>query len=132
MTDRLYIQPLTLVSSPQAVGGDAIRLAGGMAYAREFAVTVTRDGEVVQRDLATAETIDRALEHLPDALGAEAEAQWAGLRTAHPPLQLGGRTIRLDQPQVMGILNVTPDSFSDGGKFLDDPEEAIAHAAAMH
>ena len=46
--DRLYIQPLTLVSSPQAVGGDAIRLAGGMAYAREFAVTMTRDGEVVQ------------------------------------------------------------------------------------
>ena len=132
MTDRLYIQPLTLVSSPQAVGGDAIRLAGGMAYAREFAVTVTRDGEVVQRDLATAETIDRALEHLPDALGAEAEAQWAGLRTAHPPLQLGGRTIRLDQPQVMGILNVTPDSFSDGGKFLDDPEEARIYAAAMH
>jgi dihydropteroate synthase len=51
---------------------------------------------------------------------------------AHPPLALGGRTIRLDQPQVMGILNVTPDSFSDGGKFLDDPEEALAHAAAMH
>jgi len=50
---------------------------------------------------------------------------------AHPPLQLGERTIRLDQPQVMGILNVTPDSFSDGGKFLDDPEEANAHAAAM-
>src|SRR5690606_6026866 len=39
--------------------------------------------------------------------------------------------IRLDQPQIMGILNVTPDSFSDGGKFLDDPEEANAHAAAM-
>ena len=28
----------------------------------------------------------------------------------------------------MGILNVTPDSFSDGGKFLDDPEEAGAGA----
>ena len=40
--------------------------------------------------------------------------------------------MRLDQPQIMGILNVTPDSFSDGGKFLDDPEEARAHAAAMH
>ena len=69
MTDRLYIQPLTLVASPQAVGGDAIRLAGGMAYAREFAVTVVRDGEVVQRELATAETIERALERLPDDLG---------------------------------------------------------------
>ncbi|MDE2619709.1 MAG: dihydropteroate synthase, partial [Sphingomonadales bacterium] len=35
------------------------------------------------------------------------------------------------QPQVMGILNVTPDSFSDGGEFMDRPEVALAHAAAM-
>lgn len=132
LSDKLYIQPLTLVSSPQAVGGDAVRLAGSMAYAHLFAVTVTRDGAVVQRDLVTAQGIDDALVRLPDALGAEAEAQWAGLRTAHAPLQLGNRTIRLDQPQIMGILNVTPDSFSDGGKFLDNPDEARNHAAAMH
>ena len=31
----------------------------------------------------------------------------------------------------MGILNVTPDSFSDGGKFLDKPDAAIEHASAM-
>ena len=36
----------------------------------------------------------------------------------------------LGRPLVMGILNVTPDSFSDGGKFLD-PATAIAHAKAM-
>jgi len=130
--DRLYIQPLTLVASPQSVAGDAIRLAGSMAYAHLFAVTVTRDGDVVQRELVTAEGIDGALGRLPDELGPEAEAQWAGLRTAHPPLQLGNRTIRLDQPQVMGILNVTPDSFSDGGRFLDDPAKARVHAAALH
>jgi dihydropteroate synthase len=34
------------------------------------------------------------------------------------------------RPLVMGILNVTPDSFSDGGQFLD-PGAAIAHAAEM-
>ena len=34
------------------------------------------------------------------------------------------------RPLVMGVLNVTPDSFSDGGRFLD-PTVAIAHAAAM-
>ena len=130
--DRLYIQPLTLISSPQAAAGDAVRLAGGMVYAREFAVTVTRDGDVVQRELVTPATVETAFARLPDELGAEAEAQWAGLRLAHPPLQLGERTVRLDQPQIMGILNVTPDSFSDGGKFLDDPAEARAHAAAMH
>lgn len=39
-------------------------------------------------------------------------------------LVLGGRTL------VMGVLNVTPDSFSDGGKFLQ-PETAIEHAFAM-
>jgi dihydropteroate synthase len=36
----------------------------------------------------------------------------------------------LGRPLVMGILNVTPDSFSDGGQFLD-PAVAIAHAGAM-
>ena len=102
-----------------------------MSYAHIFAVIITRDGEVVQRDLVTPGGIDAAFGRLPDSVGPEAEAQWAGLTTAHPPLQLGERTIRLDQPQIMGILNVTPDSFSDGGKFLDDPEEANAHAAVM-
>ena len=129
--DRLYIQPLTLASSPQSVAGDAIRLAGGMAYAREFAVILRRDGDVASRDLATATTIEAVFDRLPGDLGAEAERQWANLRMAHPPLQLGARTVPLDRPQIMGILNVTPDSFSDGGKFMDDVEEASAHASAM-
>lgn len=34
------------------------------------------------------------------------------------------------RPLVMGILNVTPDSFSDGGEFLE-PEKAVAHAEEM-
>ena len=36
----------------------------------------------------------------------------------------------LGRPLVMGVLNVTPDSFSDGGQFMD-PAVAIAHAAEM-
>ncbi len=39
-------------------------------------------------------------------------------------LQLGKRTL------LMGIVNVTPDSFSDGGQFLD-PEKAVAHALRL-
>jgi dihydropteroate synthase len=34
------------------------------------------------------------------------------------------------RPLVMGVLNLTPDSFSDGGKFVD-PERAVAHARQM-
>jgi len=36
----------------------------------------------------------------------------------------------LSRARIMGILNVTPDSFSDGGKFLH-PDQALAQAAAM-
>ena len=38
--------------------------------------------------------------------------------------------LALGRPLVMGILNVTPDSFSDGGRFID-PRAAISHAAEM-
>ncbi len=35
-------------------------------------------------------------------------------------LQLNGQLIRLDQPVVMGILNLTPDSFYDGGRYQSE------------
>jgi len=45
------------------------------------------------------------------------------------PLALA-RLIAKRHPVIMGVLNVTPDSFSDGGRFLD-PAAAIAHAREM-
>jgi len=41
-----------------------------------------------------------------------------------------GRLLADGRPVVMGILNITPDSFSDGGRFLD-PETAVAHAERL-
>jgi len=45
-------------------------------------------------------------------------------------LRLGATTMSLDEPRVMGILNVTPDSFSDGGRFYG-PDLAMRHAEDM-
>ncbi len=45
-------------------------------------------------------------------------------------LQLPERTLDLSQPRVMGIVNVTPDSFSDGGRYLLH-EQAVAHALQL-
>jgi dihydropteroate synthase len=45
-------------------------------------------------------------------------------------LDCAGRIVTLDQPRIMGILNVTPDSFSDGGQWFGKTE-AIQHALAM-
>lgn len=47
-----------------------------------------------------------------------------------PQLDCNGRVLRLDRPQVMGIVNVTPDSFSDGGAHFD-AEAAIAHGLRL-
>jgi len=54
--------------------------------------------------------------------------------TPAPSLAPGGNVfaalLAKARPLVMGVLNVTPDSFSDGGRFLD-PQAAIAHARQL-
>jgi dihydropteroate synthase len=45
-------------------------------------------------------------------------------------LHCAGRVLQLDHPVVMGVLNVTPDSFSDGGRYAD-ADAALAHAERM-
>jgi dihydropteroate synthase len=47
-----------------------------------------------------------------------------------PQLDCAGRVLRLDRPRVMGIVNVTPDSFSDGGAH-DNTEAAVAHGLQL-
>jgi len=45
-------------------------------------------------------------------------------------LDCNGKFLDLSRPQVMGVLNVTPDSFSDGGDFFD-PQRAVDRALQM-
>lgn len=47
-----------------------------------------------------------------------------------PSLDCAGRLLKLDAPRVMGIVNVTPDSFSDGGAH-DSTEAAVAHGLRL-
>lgn len=47
-----------------------------------------------------------------------------------PQLDCAGRVLKLDRPRVVGIVNVTPDSFSDGGAH-DTLEGAIAHGMRL-
>ena len=122
-----YLRPIAFADSPQAEEGEALRLAGGLVYASRFALIARHGGKVTARSRYSLAELRAVLPGLPDAV----QEQFENLQRAHAPLQCGPRTIRLDQPQVMGILNLTPDSFSDGGKFMDDPETANAHASAM-
>ena len=51
-------------------------------------------------------------------------------RREDPVWRVRGRDIAVDKPIVFGILNVTPDSFSDGGQF-ESTEAALRHVEAM-
>ena len=51
-------------------------------------------------------------------------------RKSMATLRCGNFSLTLDRPLVMGIVNVTPDSFSDGGRFLAS-DNAIAHARQL-
>ena len=52
------------------------------------------------------------------------------LLTPHAVLKLGRFSLALDRPLIMGVVNVTPDSFSDGGRFFG-LHQAVEHARLL-
>ena len=123
MTKRTLLRPTALVDAPFGFDGQVARLAGGLCFFSAVEL-ITVDGKRrTSCDLVPVGEIEARLDD-------DSSAQWAALTSPRQPLELGTRTVRLDEPQVMGILNVTPDSFSDGGRFAD-VEEAIAAGVDM-
>src|SRR5881392_4131346 len=49
----------------------------------------------------------------------------------HPVWSVRGTTLPLDRPLVMAILNLTPDSFSDGGRFFSSTADVLGHVSSM-
>jgi dihydropteroate synthase len=120
---RTLIRPTAFVDSPFGHDGKVARLAGGLNWFAAAELIRIESGKRVATELLP---VDRLEERLDDELS----EQWERLTGQHAPLKLGERTVRLDQPQVMGIVNVTPDSFSDPGQ-LEDPGVAAEAGARM-
>jgi dihydropteroate synthase len=118
---RTLLRPTAFVDSPFGHDGKVARLAAGMNW---FAAVELLSIEGNKR--AASELV--AVEDIEDRFDDDMAAQWKALTSARAPLQVGERTVRLDQPQVMGIVNATPDSFSDGGQFADAAAAAAAGA----
>lgn len=122
------VRPLATIAGPVAAAavrsGAAQWLAGSArAFTAVELLSRTKDGAIsaatplpalyhaVKGEPALRRMIENALHRLM-----EPRPRWAGFA--------------LDRPLVMGILNVTPDSFSDGGRFAD-PARAIVHGRAL-
>jgi dihydropteroate synthase len=122
MTARTLIRPTAFVDSPFGHDGKVARLAGGLNWFAAVELLSVEGNKRVASELVPVEQVEQRLDE-------RTLAQWEALTAARAPLQLGERTVRLDQPQVLGVLNVTPDSFSDGGRFADSASAAAAGSA---
>ena len=122
MPSRTYLRPTAFVDAPFGLDGKVARLAGGMLwFSAVEALTFDGDRRVAS-ELVPVEAIEDALARF----GEQASSAWANLIAVRSPLALGERIVRLDQPQVVGIVNITPDSFSDGGRFAGGDAAAAA------
>lgn len=128
---RLYLCPTGFVDAPFGRDGQVLRLAGGMLWFSAFDVIAVAGGRRVADLLIPVERMAAFLESVSPEQRAAAQGVIARIVAPRAPLVLGARTVRLDQPQVMAILNLTPDSFSDGGRHIGDPAAAADAAVAM-
>jgi len=131
----VHVGDVSLKASP-LLKQELLALGGDAAHARGIA-----DHSVARSDVVLAATVgqyqrlpaklDRQPFHLPE-IGHAVEFAIANFSHRAPRTVRGPhRSVVLgDRPKVMGVVNVTPDSFSDGGAFLD-PGTAVAHAETL-
>ena len=123
MAARILIRPTGFVDAPFGHDGKVARLAGGLTFFSTVELLRIEGNRRVSTELLPVEGIESRFDD-------DLSRQWAAMTGQRQALQLGDRIVRLDQPQVMGILNVTPDSFSDGGRYAD-AEAAIGEGVEM-
>jgi dihydropteroate synthase len=129
---RLYLRPTWFVPSPIGLAdGSTARMGNGLLWFQGYELTARHGGRRVARVTVPVAGFADAVAALPDPLAERAAWLAANISLQRPPLVLGERTIRFDAPQVMAILNITPDSFSDGGKHVGDPQAAADAGFAM-
>ena len=128
MQRSIYLRPLGAFATPPEAGEEAMPTWRGLPLAGSglsFAAV-----EVIERDV-------RGVRRTTAALGDMFERDWGRHTLAasdmlealsSPRARLGG--LALDRPRIMGIVNVTPDSFSDGGH-LGSAEAAIEHGMKL-
>ena len=122
---RVYLRPVGLLPIAAWSAGAAVPLAGGR-FAFATAELIVRQGARIERAFAPLTEI-MAWGWERGTSVAQSLDRWLGALT-RGRAPFGG--VELARPRIMAIVNVTPDSFSDGGDFFD-AAAAIAHGEAM-
>ncbi len=118
---RTLLRPTGFVDSPFGHDGKVARLAGGLNWFGLVELIKVDGHQRVSTEIVPVVGLE---DRFDDSMAAD----WARIIGPRASLHMGERIIRLDQPQVMGIVNATPDSFSDGGAYADASAAAEAGA----
>jgi len=113
---RIYVRPIARIAP--AVAMPALAVAGRTDLLFAAAELIERDGGKVRRRIVSAEEF-RASQLAPPEL-------LERLGRLRDPIA----GLALERTLIMGVVNVTPDSFSDGGRYLA-ADAAIAHALRL-
>ncbi len=124
MSARTYLRPIG--PTMPALGTDTLRCAGRDHLAFVAAEIIARSGSVRERTRQLSASELRACVTKGNAEGRAVGELLAHHEAPRAPLL----TLPLDRPRIMGIVNVTPDSFSDGGRHAST-QAAIAHALKL-
>ena len=138
MLPKLRLTPVLLpgLRAPAAniVKQEMLSLGGDAAVARgTVACSIAHSDVLLIGTRRQLTDLCRKLQSQPFGL-AKVAAELSALleRLDNPPRiwRLARRSLPLARPLVMGILNITPDSFSDGGQYLS-PDEAVERALSL-
>ena len=117
---RLYLRPIGTARTAGSAAGETAWLDGPVEC-------LVRRIETPREVHAAVAPFDRIRDWAATAGWSDAIETWRRRAAPERPAIAG---ISLDRPRIMGIVNVTPDSFSDGGDYLD-PQRAVAHGMAL-
>jgi dihydropteroate synthase len=128
---KVYFRPAGLMASGHATASEFLSdRSTGMQYAGGILYVCAPDGSV-QTGYFSIEELTQQLNGLPTDVRDSLFLQLDNIRRVRTPVMLGGNeTLTFTKPLIMGVLNVTPDSFSDGGRYID-PDLAVCRARAM-
>ncbi len=127
---KAYVTPRALLTGAAAAEAVAAHwawplLGGRMAYAA-MDVSMRDAAQVVRLGSIVRAAYEKDASAIAPAVRAAIESRMAALAT--PRTDFAG--FQLAEPVLMGVLNVTPDSFSDGGRYAG-ADAAIAHAIKL-
>lgn len=129
-SSEIYVKPLALVRGLTVSGDNFRRLAGGNTYFSAIKI-ISRDNNNLETEIINVDQIEDYLKSQPEQKSQKITNTLVQIERTRPPLKLkNGHIISWDKPLVQGVLNVTPDSFSDGGIHVDF-DKSISHAKRM-